>query len=686
MIYMNVLQQANAQTCVDDYYQINYTTSTVQYFTTATTTAQNEILFASTVRNYRSTTRSGWVTKLSPQGTILFSKYYGSGDFNYIQFTKAIPADKDNYFVAGNIGNVDTTTFPEPTPLTQYGFLMKIDKYGNIIWQKMFGKIFISNLSSGIDDIIPLTDGDYALSLSYSAAENSANIVVRIDVEGNLKWTTTFTSDKYSAYFGPARIKQLRNGNLIVAQQANLIDLDHPYTAPPKLGYYTVCMDSKFGTRIWDKNYTYTSALSGAEKAFGEIANITELPGGDISILTSYADTAYIYFRKTTKVINILTDNLGKLKKITAYQNAKPPVYTPSAAEVGANGDQVVLMDNSDAPYLMRINAAGEVQWQNAYAGTGRSQETKSVLSTPFGFYFFSFTHNGGSTDLRLVKTDINGNADCVQTPLTIITNDVTPAFQILDSAVKTDATPGNWYTIAAIGVADYKMHGDIVCRKTCCTDVTDTAAKVDLCNAVSYTLPNNDIIKNTGTYNIVYKTSKGCDSIVYYNVTFSTNPVVGLGPDNCLDGKDSVVLKTAAGYNAYNWAGTVTSNPSYTIKKPGTYIVSVTNACGTTKDTIQVFQQCEFAIFMPNAFTPNSDNLNDVFRIPKTVTNRLISFTIFNRWGQIVFATRNISEGWNGNFKEFPAPMGTYVYNIVMETVDQKKKLSQKGLVTLIR
>ncbi|MEP7319523.1 MAG: hypothetical protein ABI921_12305, partial [Panacibacter sp.] len=110
--------QANAQTCVDDYFQINYTTGTVQYFSTPVTTAQNEILFAGTVRRYRSTTREGWVTKLSPQGTILFSKHYASGDFNFIQFTKAIPADNDNYFVAGNIGNVDTTTFPDPTPLT----------------------------------------------------------------------------------------------------------------------------------------------------------------------------------------------------------------------------------------------------------------------------------------------------------------------------------------------------------------------------------------------------------------------------------------------------------------------------------------------------------------------------------------------------------------------------------------
>ncbi|MEP7317867.1 MAG: gliding motility-associated C-terminal domain-containing protein, partial [Panacibacter sp.] len=297
-----------------------------------------------------------------------------------------------------------------------------------------------------------------------------------------------------------------------------------------------------------------------------------------------------------------------------------------------------------------------------------------------------SFTHNGGSTDLRLVKTDVNGNADCIQTPLTITTSDVTPAFQVLDSAMRTDQTPGTWYAVAAIGTDDYRIYPEIVCRKTCCTDVTDTANKIDLCNAVSYTLPNNDIVKNTGTYNIVYKTSKGCDSIVYYNVTFSTNPVVGLGPDACLDGKDSVILKTAPGYNTYSWIGSATTGSEYIVRKPGIYTVAVTNACGTTKDTIQVFQQCEFSIFMPNAFTPNGDNLNDVFRIPKGVSNRLLSFKIFNRWGQVIFSTANINQGWNGNLQEYQAPTGTYAYYIVMESIDGKKKLTQKGLVTLLR
>ena len=677
--------QSNAQTCIDDYFQVNYTTSTVQYFGTPVITAQNEIVFAGTVNRFHSILVDGWLTKFSPQGTVLFSRHYSSGDYNWIQFHKAIPVDADNFLVSGNIGTVDTTTFPIPTPLTQYGFLMKVDKYGTIIWQKLFGKVFISNLSSQIDDIIQLSDGDYAFSLAY-ASDNSTNVLVRIDKDGTIKWTTSFSSAKYYVGYGAAKIKQLSNGNLLLVQQIGLRDIDNPYSSS-KDGYNAACFNTKYGQRIWNKTYIYAYGLSGAEKSFGEVANVSELPNGDLSFISSYADTAYIYFRKTTKVINVVTDFNGTLKNITSYQNAKPPIYSPYAADAGNGGDRVVLMDNSDAAYLMRINAAGQVLWQNAYAAVGRSQETKAVLATDFGYYFFSFTHNGGSTDLRLVKTDINGNANCVQSPLNIVTGNITGSFIPLDSAIQADQlNPSRWYDVIALGVSDYKMSGEVVCRKTCCTDVTDTAAKIDLCNAVSYTLPNNDVVTNTGLYNINYKTAKGCDSIVFYNVNFSTSPVVGLGPDGCLDGKDSLILKTEPGYSAYNWNGKLTGDPAFTVKQPGTYTVSVTNACGTKKDTIQVYQKYEFSILMPNAFTPNSDGLNDVFRIPKQVTNKLISFQVFNRWGQVIFSTNNISVGWNGNTKEFPAPTGTYVYYLVMQTVDGKKNLTQKGLVTLIR
>jgi gliding motility-associated-like protein len=201
-----------------------------------------------------------------------------------------------------------------------------------------------------------------------------------------------------------------------------------------------------------------------------------------------------------------------------------------------------------------------------------------------------------------------------------------------------------------------------------------------------SFKLANNDIIRNSGTYAITYKTSKGCDSIVYYHINLSFTPSVTLGADTCFGNKDSVVLKTAPGYTQYVWNGMNTNSPVYVVKNPGTYNVRVTNTCGIGSDTVQVLKSCEFEIFMPNAFTPNGDGLNDWFRVPKENYNRLINFTIFNRWGQKVFETKDIGKGWNGNNGEYQAPTGTYVYIIIMESLDRRKTFAKKGYVTLIR
>jgi gliding motility-associated-like protein len=158
------------------------------------------------------------------------------------------------------------------------------------------------------------------------------------------------------------------------------------------------------------------------------------------------------------------------------------------------------------------------------------------------------------------------------------------------------------------------------------------------------------------------------------------------LGADTCLGEKDSLVLKAVPGYNTYIWNGISTASSKYVVRQPGDYVLQIENECGMQSDTVKILQQCAFDIFMPNAFTPNGDGRNDLFRVPPQNYNRLISFTVFNRWGQKIFETKNISEGWNGMNREYPAAAGTYIYIIVMKSLDDKTTFTKKGWVTLIR
>ena len=84
--------------------------------------------------------------------------------------------------------------------------------------------------------------------------------------------------------------------------------------------------------------------------------------------------------------------------------------------------------------------------------------------------------------------------------------------------------------------------------------------------------------------------------------------------------------------------------------------------------------------IFVPNAFSPDGDNTNDMFQVIGKGLNH-ITIEIYNRWGQLVFEAPNLSEPWDGTYRGQPCPIGTYVYQLKVDALT-----SQAGTITLIR
>jgi gliding motility-associated-like protein len=121
-------------------------------------------------------------------------------------------------------------------------------------------------------------------------------------------------------------------------------------------------------------------------------------------------------------------------------------------------------------------------------------------------------------------------------------------------------------------------------------------------------------------------------------------------------------------------------------------YVITVQNQYQCiAKDTLNVVAFCGADnIQFPNAFTPNNDSKNDVFMAMGTGVNKIKSFKIFNRWGDIVFFKRDIfpddkSSAWDGKYKGVEAPTGTYVYFVELECA-AGGSYEKKGTVTLIR
>jgi gliding motility-associated-like protein len=145
-----------------------------------------------------------------------------------------------------------------------------------------------------------------------------------------------------------------------------------------------------------------------------------------------------------------------------------------------------------------------------------------------------------------------------------------------------------------------------------------------------------------------------------------------------------------------WNWSLTGTNIASSTLQNPsnlcfelvGSYSVSlqVTDSNGTNSSVytknIEIKPCIELQI--PTVFTPNSDGKNDLFNVVGSDITGL-DMQIYNRWGQLLFETNQINEGWNGRTTAGnPVPDGTYFY-IITIIVDNETKL-YKGTLSLIR
>jgi gliding motility-associated-like protein len=126
--------------------------------------------------------------------------------------------------------------------------------------------------------------------------------------------------------------------------------------------------------------------------------------------------------------------------------------------------------------------------------------------------------------------------------------------------------------------------------------------------------------------------------------------------------------------------------NPTATLNREITYTVIASNAYGcraTDGIKIKVFERAD--IYVPNAFTPGGDWLNDIFRPILVGIKQLKYFSVYNRYGQLIYTTNVQGRGWNGTYNGAKQNQGTYVWDA--EAVDFKGEvIHRKGTVILIR
>ncbi len=141
-----------------------------------------------------------------------------------------------------------------------------------------------------------------------------------------------------------------------------------------------------------------------------------------------------------------------------------------------------------------------------------------------------------------------------------------------------------------------------------------------------------------------------------------------------------------------YLWTTTLdaflSNNPTYIFDIPATYKLEVTNnfEC-VAKDKITVLEGCEPTLFLPDVFTPNGDNINDDFKItPAYITD--FDFKVFNRWGELVFNSKNPEIMWDGRFKGkiYGNQLYPYTINYRSKYFPERGELQTRGSILILK
>lgn len=194
-------------------------------------------------------------------------------------------------------------------------------------------------------------------------------------------------------------------------------------------------------------------------------------------------------------------------------------------------------------------------------------------------------------------------------------------------------------------------------------------------------------LISKLGTYFVSVKDDNNCKGS---DTTFITNilplPSGFLPDDTTICSYEKLVINATQGFANYLWSDNTTST-SITVEKAGVYSLEVTddNNC-VGKDSVTVLlKDCMQGFYIPNAFTPNNDGLNDVFK-PMIFGNVIhYSFVVYNRFGQKVFESTDLSRGWDGRFNNTDSPADIFVWTCSYQLAGGNVE-NEKGTVMLIR
>jgi gliding motility-associated-like protein len=211
---------------------------------------------------------------------------------------------------------------------------------------------------------------------------------------------------------------------------------------------------------------------------------------------------------------------------------------------------------------------------------------------------------------------------------------------------------------------------------------------------------PQNVTFNTNGMVNVVLSvTENGCTDTISHAIMVSSVGVSLVAANtSVLLGEATTLTATATSVPpsniTYTWSPSglscvdaVCSGVLVTPAQNTLYSVTATNEYGcVASDEVTVSVVVRNAIIIPNAFSPNEDGTNDIF-LPfiTSGTPKTFALFVYDRWGNRVYETTDIANGWDGTYKGFNCEVGVYVYYVAVTYMDNTDEII-KGNVTLVK
>lgn len=177
----------------------------------------------------------------------------------------------------------------------------------------------------------------------------------------------------------------------------------------------------------------------------------------------------------------------------------------------------------------------------------------------------------------------------------------------------------------------------------------------------------DNGLPEMSGDYAVIGIVS-GCATFpAYAGIEVIATPDPELGPDTIFCNKLTSFILEPGIFSSYLWQDG-SSGSTLSIEEDGFYSIEVSNQYGCIgRDSVVLTEVCPTKIYVPNAFSPNGDGINDIFEVYGTDIISL-KLSIFDRWGNLLFISTDSKPQWNGKFNGELMNTGTYIWQLEME------------------